>query len=90
MVSKEYKEKIDYSPTLYSNYSTTNRLSNTSFNQYVKPIQFNNISKARDFRRNYNTDNAPIFNMDRYQYQYISDNYPNDDRIFKRPHKNIY
>ena len=74
---KEYKEKIDYSPTLYAITQQQTDFQ-TLHGQYVKPIQFGNISKARDFRRNYNTDNAPIFGMDRYQYQYISDNYPNE------------
>ena len=73
---KEYKEKIDYSPTLYAITQQQTDFQ-TLHGQYVKPIQFGNISKARDFRRNYNTDNAPIFGMDRYQYQYISDNFPN-------------
>ena len=73
---KEYKEKIDYSPTLYA--ITQQQTDFQTLNgQYVKPIEFGNISKARDFKRNYNTDNAPIFGMDRYQYQYISDNFPN-------------
>ena len=74
---KEYKEKIDYSPTLYAITQQQTDFK-TLHGQYVKAIQFGNISKARDFKRNYNTDNAPIFGMDRYQYQYISDNFPND------------
>ena len=73
---KEYKEKIDYSPTLYAITQQQTDFQ-TLHGQYVKPIEFGNISKARDFKRNYNTDNAPIFGMDRYQYQYISDNFPN-------------
>ena len=73
---KEYKEKIDYSPTLYA--ITQQQTDFTTLHgQYVKPIEFGNISKAREFKRNYNSDNAPIFGMDRYQYQYISDNFPN-------------
>ena len=42
--------------------------------QCLKPIKFGSIKKAREFKRSYNTENAPIFGMDRYQYQYISDN----------------
>ena len=63
---QEYKEKVEYSPTLYAISQQKTDFS-TLHGQYVKPIQFGNISKARDFRRNYNTDNAPIFGMDRYQ-----------------------
>jgi len=72
---KEFKEKVEYSPTLYAitQQETDHK---TLAGQYLKPIQFGSISKARDFKKNYNTDNAPIYGMDRYQYQYISDNYP--------------
>ena len=85
---KEYKEKIDYSPTLYAITQQQTDFQ-TLHGQYVKPIQFGNISKARDFRRNYNTDNAPIFGMDRYQYQYISDNYP-DEIEYSKDHIKIF
>ena len=73
---QEYKEKVEYSPTLYAISQQKTDFS-TLHGQYVKPITFTNIPKAREFRRNYNTDNASIFGMDRYQYQYISDNFPN-------------
>jgi len=85
---KEYKEKIDYSPTLYAITQQQTDFQ-TLHGQYVKPIQFGNISKARDFRRNYNTDNAPIFGMDRYQYQYISDNFP-DTIKYSKDHIKIF
>ena len=74
---QEFKEKIDYSPTLYA-ISQQQTEFKTLTGQNLKPIQFGSIKKARDFKRNYNTDNAPIFGMDRYQYQYIADNYPED------------
>ena len=44
---KEYKEKIDYSPTLYAITQQQTDFQ-TLHGQYVKPIQFGNISKARD------------------------------------------
>ena len=74
---QEFKEKIDYSPTLYA-ISQQQTEFKTLTGQSLKPIQFGSIKKARDFKRNYNTDNAPIFGMDRYQYQYIAENYPKD------------
>ena len=74
---KEYKEKIDYSPTLYAITQEQTQFK-TLQGHNLKSIQFGNISKARDFKKNYNTDNAPIYGMDRYHYQYISDKHPNE------------
>ena len=71
---QEFKEKIDYSPTLYA-ISQQETEFKTLSGQSLKPIEFGSIKKARDFKRTYNTENAPIFGMDRYQYQYISDTY---------------
>jgi len=72
---KEYKEKIDYKPTLYA-ITQEDTGFKTLKGQSVKPIQFGSISKAREFKKSYNTDNSPMYGMDRYQYQYISDEFP--------------
>ena len=80
---KEYKEKIDYSPTLYA-ISQQDTEYKTLTGQCLKPIKFGSIKKARDFKRNYNTENAPIFGMDRYQYQYIADEFPEEIQFSKK------
>ena len=72
---KEYKDKIEYSPTLYA-ITQQDTGYKTLKGQNLKPIQFGSISKAREFKKNYNTDNSPMYGMDRYQYQYIADQYP--------------
>jgi DNA polymerase elongation subunit (family B) len=74
---KEYKEKLDYKPTLYSLTQKQTQFK-TLQGSYLTPIQFDSISDARDFKRNIATDNSPIYGMERYQYQYISDNYRDD------------
>jgi DNA polymerase elongation subunit (family B) len=74
---KEYKEKVDFSPTLYG-ITQENTKYKTLKGQYLKPIQFPSISKAREFKKSYNTDNSPLYGMDRYQYQYIANEYPKD------------
>ena len=79
---KEYKNKIDFSPTLYA-ISQEDSKFKTLKGQNLKPIQFGNISKAREFKRNYNTDNSPLYGMDRYQYQYIANEYP-EDMVFDK------
>ena len=79
---KEYKEKIDFSPTLYA-ISQEDTKFKTLKGQTLKPIQFPSISKAREFKRSYNTDNSPLYGMDRYQYQYIANEYPEDIQFDK-------
>ena len=79
---KEYKEKIDFSPTLFA-ISQEDSKFKTLKGQTLKPIQFPSISKAREFKRSYNTDNSPLYGMDRYQYQYIANEYPEDIQFDK-------
>ena len=74
---QEFKEKIEYSPTLYT-MSKNQTEFKTLTGQYLKPIKFDSIKKAREFKRTYSTGNSPMFGMDRYQYQYIADNYPEE------------
>src|SRR5210317_42543 len=79
---KEYKEKIDYNPTLYAITQEETKFK-TLKGQYLKPITFGSISKAREFKKSYNTDNSPLYGMDRYQYQYIADQFSNDMQFSK-------
>ena len=85
---KEYKEKIDFSPTLFA-ISQEDSKFKTLKGQTLKPIQFPNISKAREFKRSYNTDNSPLYGMDRYQYQYIANEYP-EDMVFDKEQIKIF
>ena len=74
---KEYKEKIDFGPTLYALTQQETEFK-TLQGQYLKPITFNTISDARKFRRDVATQNSPIYGLERYHYQYIGKEYPND------------
>ena len=47
---QEFKEKIDYSPTLYA-ISQQDTEFKTLSGQCLKPIKFGNIKKAREFKR---------------------------------------
>tara|TARA_R110002096_G_scaffold34268_3_gene97954 strand:- start:253 stop:2742 length:2490 start_codon:yes stop_codon:yes gene_type:complete len=85
---KEYKEKIDFSPTLFA-ISQEDSKFKTLKGQTLKPIQFPSISKAREFKRSYNTDNSPLYGMDRYQYQYIANEYP-EDMVFDKDQIKIF
>ena len=85
---KEYKNKIDFQPTLYG---ITQEKTNfkTLKGQHLKPINFGSISKAREFKKTYNTGNSPLYGMDRYQYQYIANEYP-EDMIFDKDQIKIF
>jgi DNA polymerase elongation subunit (family B) len=79
---KEYKNKIDFEPTLYA-YSQQETEFKTLKGQHLKPIQFGSISKAREFKKTYNTGTSPLYGMDRYQYQYIANEYPEEVKFDK-------
>ena len=68
---KEYKERIDFGPTLYSLTQEKTEFK-TLQGQNLKPITFKTIDDARRFRREVVTDNSPIYGLERYHYQYIN------------------
>src|SRR5210317_1646299 len=74
---KDYKEKIDYGPTLYA-LTQEHSQYKTLQGQFLKPIEFTNINAARRFRRDVATQNSPIYGLERYHYQYIGQEYPTD------------
>ena len=67
---KDYKEKIDFGPTLYALTQQETEYKNLQ-GQYLKPITFKNVDGARKFRREVVTQNSPIYGLERYHYQYI-------------------
>ena len=73
---KDYTEKLDFGPTMYvltqkeSEYKTLQ-------GQNLKPIKFNTISEARKFKKEVETENSPIFGLERFHYQFIGQEYPN-------------
>ncbi len=74
--NKEFKEKINFCPTLYSVSQQQESFKNLQ-GQYLKPITFNSIDGARRFKRDVATRNSPIYGLERYHYQWISENYKN-------------
>jgi|TARA_Y100000593_G_scaffold255_1_gene560 DNA polymerase elongation subunit (family B) len=74
--NKEFKEKINFCPTLYSVSQQQEKFKNLQ-GQYLKPITFNSIDGARRFKRDVATRNSPIYGLERYHYQWISENYKN-------------
>ena len=74
---KDFKEKLDFGPTLYSLTQEQTEYK-TLQGQNLKPITFKNIDAARRFRRDVATHNSPIYGLERYHYQYIGKEYPQD------------
>jgi len=72
---KEYKEKINFSPTLYS-LTREQTDFKTLQGQNLKPITFSSIDAARRFRKDIATQNSPTYGLERYHYQYINKEFP--------------
>jgi DNA polymerase elongation subunit (family B) len=72
---QEYKEKIDFDPTLYSLTQQQTEFKSLQ-GQFLKPITFKTIDDARKFRREVATENSPIYGLERYHYQYINKKFP--------------
>ena len=74
---KDYKDKIDFAPTLYALTQQETEYKNLQ-GQFLKPITFKNIDAARRFRREVATQNSPVYGLERYHYQYIGQQHPGD------------
>jgi len=74
---QEYKEKIDFDPTLYSLTQQQTEFKSLQ-GQFLKPITFKTIDDARKFRREVATENSPIYGLERYHYQYINKKFPEE------------
>ena len=74
---KDYKDKINFGPTLYA-LSKEHSQYKTLQGQSLKPLEFTSINAARRFRRDIATDNSPVYGLERYHYQYIGSEYPED------------
>ena len=74
---KEFKEKVNFKPTLFS-ITQQNSPHRNLQGQKLKPITFNSISKAREFKRNYQNSSSPLYGNERYHFQYIAKEYPGE------------
>ena len=74
---EEYQEKVNFSPTLFTiTNEKTKHKTLTGLN--LRPIEFDSIPRAREFKKQYDTDSSPLYGMERYQYQYIANEYRNE------------
>ena len=80
---QDYKEKIDFGPTLYSLTQKESKFK-TLDNRNLNPIKFKDISAARQFRREVATQNSPVYGLERYHYQYINEQFPQNSKWDKK------
>ena len=72
------QRRFKFSPTLYvvSNQITDYR---TLDGRYAKPIRFNTVGEARDFKDKYkDVENFEVHGYDRFLYQYISEEFSDE------------
>jgi len=74
---QEFQEKVDFSPTFFTLTNKESKHKNLQ-GQYLQPTVFQSIAKAREFRKTYDNSNSPIYGMERFAYQYISNEYRDD------------
>lgn len=77
---KKVSRRIEYRPTFFVP-SKNNKKSKykTLAGDYVEPVEPGDINDAREFVDRYkDVETFPIYGNNRYEYTYISDEFPND------------
>jgi len=74
---KDYKQRMDFMPTHYSLTNEQSPYKNLQ-GQNLKPFTLDNIFDARRFRKEMTELRSPVYGLERYHYQYIGQEYPND------------
>jgi DNA polymerase elongation subunit (family B) len=76
--SKKIRAKIPYRPKLYIPSKTTSPYQ-TIYGDYLQELEPGDIKETRDFIRQYeNVENFKIYGNTKFEYCYISDQFPND------------
>lgn len=81
---KPYRTREDFSPTLFVKTQNPTGFK-TIYGEDVKPVGFDLISEAREFINQYKgVDNFPVFGQTMWQYQYITENFPEPTLAFNK------
>ena len=79
---KRFEIRDDFRPTLFIKTNKESKYKTLS-GESVSPIQPGTVRDCRDFYKKYDeVDGFEIYGNDRYIYQYISKNYPEDEIKF--------
>lgn len=73
------QEKIQFSPTFFINSNKKTDWTSLYTSEYLEEVKFDTIKEARDFKERYKeVEGFSVHGMDKYQYQFIHDNYPGE------------
>ena len=76
---KSFANKVNYKPSFFIKSKKDNTTFTTLQNEPVEQIQLPSINAGRDFLKQYkNISNVKVYGMDRFLYQFISDEYQDD------------
>ena len=76
---KSFAKRVNYKPSFYIKSKKDNTTFTTLQNEPVEEIQLPSIDKARNLLKQYkNSSNVKLYGMDRFLYQFISDEYKDD------------
>ena len=79
---KSFETRDEFIPTLFVKSKKESKYQTLS-GEYVEPIQPGSVRDCREFYKKYDSvDGFEIYGNDRYIYQYISENYPEDEIKF--------
>jgi len=79
---QRYTHRDVYNPTLFVSSKKKSKYRTLS-GEYVEPVKPGTIRETRDFITKYNdVDGFDVYGFERFIYQYISDNYPEDQIEF--------
>ena len=80
---KRYMNREVFNPTLFVSSKNKRSKYQTLEGEFVEPVRPGTIRETRDFMKKYdNVDGFNIFGFERFIYQYISDNYPEEQIEF--------
>lgn len=72
-------ERVPFGPTLFVPSKKETGWKTLYGNKPLEPIKFDSIKEARDFKEQYkDVEGFKVHGMDKWQYQFIHDNYPGD------------
>jgi len=74
---KSFDDRLYFQPTMYHQYKDKTKYTSLD-GKYLIPKKFKSIKDAKEFIQRYQGHEGFAFGMERFNYQYISDYYPND------------
>jgi len=74
---KSFDDRVYFQPTMYHQYKDKTKYKSLD-GKYLIPKKFKSIKDAKEFIQRYEGHDGFAYGMERFNYQYISDYYPDD------------